>query len=100
MIILVFLRDREAAVWRIGVVGQEWRQGDQLGGCYKRSSRKQWHLGIEGQHWRWWSESGYFWKESPQDLLFSWIWAMREKKVTNDSNVFGWSNYVNDGAIF
>lgn len=54
-----------------------------------------------GQHCMWWSGSGYFWTYSPWDLLFDCIWAMRKKReVKNDSNVFSWSNYVNDGAIF
>lgn len=65
MVLLVVLRDLWAAVWRTGVVGQEWRQGDQLGDCSNRSSKRQWRLGLEWQHWRWYSDSGYFWKYSP-----------------------------------
>lgn len=53
-------------------MGQEWRQGEQLGGCIIGEVRGSGTLG-RGQHWRCRSDSGCFWKSSPRDLLFDQI---------------------------
>lgn len=41
-----------------------------------------------------------FLEVEPTKFGIQWILAMREKReVKNDSKLFGWSSYVNDGAI-